>query len=105
MWTFIAPRACKRKGANQCFLRRLYTRWGSGKTEFLRDDFQGLAVLGILRDLRVRAGLFAGGRVDGYDPWTMNWKRFVLVAFLNAAVWAQAPASKEVEAVYPEAKA
>src|SRR5712692_7751910 len=35
----------------------------------------------------------------------MNWKRFLLVPFLSAGVWAQAPASKEVEAVYPDAKA
>jgi hypothetical protein len=35
----------------------------------------------------------------------MNWKRFLLIAALSAAAWAQAPASKEVEAVYPEARA
>jgi len=61
--------------------------------------------LGMGRDSRVRAGLFADGWGDGYDPWTMTWTRFVLVLSLGAVAWAQTPASKEVEAVYPDAKA
>ena len=61
--------------------------------------------MGILRDPRVRAGLFAGDHGCGYDPGTMVWKRFLLIASLTTALWAQAPASKEVEAVYPDAKA
>src|SRR5271155_576541 len=35
----------------------------------------------------------------------MTWVRFLLVASLSVAGWAQAPASKEVEAAYPEALA
>jgi hippurate hydrolase len=35
----------------------------------------------------------------------MNWKPFLLIASLSAAAWAQAPASKEVEAAYPDARA
>ncbi len=35
----------------------------------------------------------------------MKWTRFLLVASFGAVAWAQAPASKEVEAVYPEAHA
>jgi amidohydrolase len=35
----------------------------------------------------------------------MTWTKFLLVASLSAAAWAQAPASKEVEAVYPDAQA
>jgi amidohydrolase len=35
----------------------------------------------------------------------MNWGKFLLVASLSAVACAQAPASKEVEAVYPEARA
>src|SRR5271155_720452 len=35
----------------------------------------------------------------------MTWVRFLLVASLSVAGWAQAPASKEVEAAYPEARA
>jgi amidohydrolase len=38
--------------------------------------------------------------------WTrMTWKRFLLIALLSAAAWAQTPASKEVEAAYPDAHA
>jgi len=35
----------------------------------------------------------------------MTWTRLLLVGSLSAVAWAQAPASKEVEAVYPEAHA
>ncbi len=35
----------------------------------------------------------------------MTWTRILPVVFLSAATWAQAPASKEVEAAYPEAHA
>src|SRR5258708_739297 len=35
----------------------------------------------------------------------MKWTRFLLVASFGAVAWEQAPASKEVEAVYPEAHA
>jgi amidohydrolase len=61
--------------------------------------------LGMGRDSRVRAVLFADDWGDGYDPWTMTWTRFVLFLSLGAVAWAQTPASKEVEAVYPDAKA
>ncbi len=61
--------------------------------------------MGIGRAAGVREGLFTGGCGGRYDPWTMNWKRFLLIASLSTPAWAQGPASKEVEAVYPEAKA
>jgi amidohydrolase len=35
----------------------------------------------------------------------MRWKRFLLMACMAGAAWAQAPASKEVEAAYPDAHA
>jgi amidohydrolase len=41
----------------------------------------------------------------GYDLDTMIRKHFLLIALLCAAAWAQAPESKEVEAVYPQARA
>ena len=40
-----------------------------------------------------------------YHPWTMNWFRFLVVVSLSALAGAQAPASKEVEAAYPDAHA
>jgi amidohydrolase len=48
--------------------------------------------------LQVRGG-------GGYDPWTMKWTRCLLLTVLLAVARAQAPASKEVEAVYPDAHA
>ena len=41
----------------------------------------------------------------GYDPWTMKQGKLLLFAVLVGSACAQAPASKEVEAVYPEAHA
>src|SRR6202158_5904451 len=35
----------------------------------------------------------------------MTWSRFLLLALLSAAAWAQAPSSKEVETVYADAHA
>ena len=40
-----------------------------------------------------------------YHPWTMSWFRFLVVVSLSALAVAQTPASKEVEAAYPDAHA
>ncbi len=40
-----------------------------------------------------------------YDPGTMKLAKCLLLAALVASAWAQAPTSKEVEAVYPDAHA
>src|SRR5713226_1887939 len=105
MWTFMSTSSLQTKGANQCFLRRLYTRWRSGKGGIVRKDSEGFAVSGTGRSVRVRKSLFTVGCGGRYDPWTMNWTRSLLVASLSVVAAAQAPASKEVEAVYPEAHA
>src|SRR5882672_11991573 len=76
---------------------------GSGKAGFVKEDFEGFAVSGMGRSAPVRESLFTAGCGARYDPWTMNWTRSLLVASLSAVAAAQAPASKEVEAAYPDA--
>src|SRR5580704_5064686 len=53
----------------------------------------------------LRSDLFTVRRGASYDPWTMTWQKLLLVVSLSAVAYAQTPASKEVDAVYPDARA
>jgi len=57
------------------------------------------------RETDVWAGLFAADGSARYDPKTMKPAKLLLLASLVASACAQAPASKEVESVYPDAHA
>src|SRR5256714_3286109 len=48
---------------------------------------------------------FTASRFGRYDPGTMRWLRFLVIAFIGSAAWAQGPASKEVDAEYSDARA
>jgi amidohydrolase len=53
----------------------------------------------------LRSDLFTVRRGASYDPWTMTWQKLLLVVSLSAVAYAQTPASREVDAVYPDARA
>ena len=53
----------------------------------------------------LQAKLFAAGDSTSYDPCTMKLAKLFLLASLVVPAFAQAPSSKEVESVYPDAHA